>query len=87
MEIAQKMEQKAEHLRHVRVKGDAEAKYEAWREKVRQWIKPGQTVDTIVYGTGTVKKVNKKTATVHIVRSESWQFDVNVDLYCLKLIN
>jgi len=61
---AQRMEDKAARLRIVRVKGDAERRREAERERVRQWIKKGMRVFTAIWGEGTVKRVNKKTATI-----------------------
>ena len=58
------MRQKAQSLRNVRVAGDAERKREAQREKARGWAKVGMKVFCGLYGTGTIKKINKKTVTV-----------------------
>lgn len=65
MRTAQAMRAKANSLRNgVRVAGDAEARHEAEREFVRGWIAVGLRVETAHYGTGTVRKVNRKTASV-----------------------
>lgn len=58
------MRQKAQSLRNVRVAGDAERKREAQREKARGWAKVGMKVFCGFAGTGTIKKINKKTVTV-----------------------
>jgi len=64
LQKAKRMKEKAESLRHPRVKGDAERKREEKRERVRQWIKKGMMVQTGVYGQRRVQRVNKKTVTV-----------------------
>jgi hypothetical protein len=55
---------KAESLRHVRVKGDAARRDEAKRAQVDTWIEAGMMVDTCHFGILEVVKVNKKTVTV-----------------------
>ena len=64
LKTAERFRNKADNLRHVRVKGDAEKRHEAKREAVRQWIEPGMMVDTCHCGILKVLKVNKKTATI-----------------------
>lgn len=64
LSIAERMDGKAESLRHVRVKGDAERADIAKRAEVDTWIKPGMMVDTCHAGILKVLKVNKKTVTV-----------------------
>lgn len=63
--VASGMESKAKNLRRrPRVKGDADAYWEAKREAVRQWIKPGMEIQSGIYGHGVVVKVNRKTARI-----------------------
>ncbi len=76
---AAQMRKKAESLRTVRVAGDKEKAREEKREAVRAWIHPGMRVDTSMYGSGTVAKVNRKTATIENTGS-SGTYRVNVDL-------
>ncbi|MCL4557459.1 MAG: hypothetical protein M1491_02290 [Deltaproteobacteria bacterium] len=64
IEIAKEFEDKASSLRHVRVKGDAERERQLQRDAIKAVLKPGMEVDTGLYGLGTVKRINKKTATV-----------------------
>lgn len=61
---AEEMREKAEGLRHVRVKGDAARLDEAIRQNVLTWIKPGMTVHSGITGNCEVLKVNQKTAKV-----------------------
>lgn len=59
---AHEMERKAASLRAgIRVKGEAERKYEQRREKVLSWLKVGMEVNCM-YGQRTVTKINRKTA-------------------------
>lgn len=62
LKIADGMREKAENLRHVRVKGDAARADEKTREHVRTWIRIGMIVDTGFGGEAEVLRVNKKTA-------------------------
>ncbi len=62
--VAAKMQARADSLRHVRVAGDAEKKYQEKREAILQWLKVGMVVDTVIFGPGIVAKINKKTATI-----------------------
>ena len=64
LDIAHKMRDKADSLRHVQVKGDAEKRYQAKRDAIRPLLKPGMEVDTVIYGVKEIVKVNKKTVTV-----------------------
>jgi len=64
LQIANRMESKADNLRNVRVKGDAARRDEEKRAKVMEWIKPGMMVFTYCFGNVEILKVNKKTATV-----------------------
>ena len=62
--IAARMEQKAESLRHVRVKGDADRRREAERAAVDTWVKPGMMVKCAHFEPALVLRVNKKTVTI-----------------------
>lgn len=63
--VAARFDGKAHSLRTgVRVAGDAEARRQAARERVLTWLKVGMKVQTGMLGIGTVKKINKKTATI-----------------------
>ena len=62
--VARTMEQKAENLRHVRVAGDAERQHEAYRDKMRQLLKPGMRALEMVTNPCTVLKVNHKSAKI-----------------------
>lgn len=72
-----------EHLQHVGkkaiVKGDAETYRQARRDTTRSRIVVGMKVDTAIYGTGIVKKINKKTATISNCGC-SQTFETTVDL-------
>ena len=63
LNIAENMRDKAESLRHVRVKGDAEKRWQARRDSTLTWLKVGMTADAGMYAPGVVLKINKKTAT------------------------
>lgn len=80
MELRKKAEN---HLNHVgvkaTVKGDAETARQARRDTVRAKIAIGMKVDTAIYGTGIVKKINKKTATISNCGC-SQTYEVAVDL-------
>lgn len=50
-----------------RNKGDAERKREEIRQKLDAEIKIGQVVDTVLYGFGSIVKINKKTCLVRTI--------------------
>ncbi len=62
--VARKMRSRAASLRTVRVKGDAERKRQELRDFIRARLVVGMTVETAFFGTGIVKRINKKTARV-----------------------
>jgi len=64
LNVAEGMRGKAERLRHVSVKGDAEKRCQAKRDAIRPLLKLGMEVDTVIYGLKEIVKVNKKTVTV-----------------------
>lgn len=64
LRTAQQFSAKAEGLRHVRVAGDAERKWQAKREAALGWLRVGMRVETGTYGQGIVLRINRKTATV-----------------------
>jgi len=61
LQVAERMEQKANSLRHVRVKGDAEKRWQGLRDLNVNRFNVGDVVDTGIYGRGTILKFNKKT--------------------------
>lgn len=79
LNIAARMEQKAQSLRHVQVAGDREKQRQAKRDHIKTIIKVGMMVDTVVFGVGEVVKINQKTAKI----SSNGSF-FNVDLSFLK---
>lgn len=63
--VARSMEEKAESLRGpAPVAGDAERRREKRRKIARLWVEKGMKVDTVMWGIGTVTRINRKTATV-----------------------
>jgi hypothetical protein len=62
--VAEGFRNKAENIRHVRVKGDAARRDEIKRAEVDSWIQSGMVVDTCHFGQLEVVKVNKKTVTL-----------------------
>jgi uncharacterized Zn finger protein (UPF0148 family) len=85
LQVAEKMEAKADSLRHVRVKGDAEKRWQRLRDINTSRFKVGDVVDTGIYGRGTILKINKKTAKIGNTGT-SGTFTVNVDLAFLSPI-
>lgn len=81
--VAGRMREKAENLRHVRVKGDADRARQAKRENVLTWLKVGMEVDTGIYGKGIVKKINRKSAKIANCGA-SGDYTVNVELSFLR---
>lgn len=82
LRTAERMQQKADNLRTVRVAGDAERARQGRREAVLGWLRVGMKVDTVVYGLGEVVKINRKTAKVRTGVSGTWE--TNVDLSFLR---
>jgi len=64
LQKAADMQAKADSLRHVAVKGDAERRRHAVRDKIRPLLKIGMRVYTGIYGHGVIKRINPKTATI-----------------------
>lgn len=62
LQKAKGMRDRAESIRHVRVKGDADKKKDAKQKKVLAWLKVGMMVDSGIGGTAAVLKINQKTA-------------------------
>jgi len=85
LETARRFDAKAKSLRHVRVAGDAERKRQAKRDVIKPLLKVGMKVDTGIYGQGTIKKINRKTATVENTGA-SGNYMVNVDLSWLRIL-
>lgn len=82
LQVAEKMEAKAESLRHVRVKGDSAKRHQEMRDMIRPNIKTGMRIDTWIYGEGVVKRVNKKSVTMKTIGE--FETLVNVDLAYIK---
>jgi len=76
---ANSMRARANSLRNVRVKGDADKRRDARRESVRSWLQVGMTVNTAHFGTGKVLKINKNTAKIGET-GQSRAYTVNVEL-------
>jgi len=85
LEVAKHLEEKAESLRHVRVKGDAEKRWQALRDLNTTRFTVGDIVDTGIYGKGKILKINKKTAKIGNT-GISGTFTINVDLAFLSPI-
>jgi len=84
---ANRMSARADALRSgVRVAGDAERKRQAQRDKIRSLLQVGMQVDTVIFGIGTVKKINKKTATIESCGT-SKDYTTTVDLSFLRLLS
>jgi len=83
LQVAEKMEAKADSLRHVRVKGDAEKRWQSMRDFNITRFKVGDTVNTGIHGRGIVQKINKKTAKIGNTGT-SGTYTVNVDLAFLS---
>ena len=83
LQVAERMEAKADSLRHVRVKGDAEKRWQGLRNLNTTRFKVGDTVDTGIYGRGVILKINKKTAKIGNTGT-SGTYTVNVDLAFLS---
>jgi len=64
LQVAERMKSKADSLRHVHVKGDAEKRWQALRDLNSSRFKVGDVVQTGIYGKGTIVKLNKKTAII-----------------------
>lgn len=83
LQVAEGMRTKAESLRHIKVKGDAEKRWQGLRDLNTDRFKVGDMVDTGIYGKGTILKINKKTAKIGNAGT-SGTFTVNVDLAFLS---
>lgn len=83
LQKAESMRNKADNLRHTRVKGDAEKRWQGLRDRNIDRLQVGMEVDTVIYGKGTILKINKKTAKIGNTGT-SGTFTVNVDLAFLK---
>jgi hypothetical protein len=60
LNVAEGFRNKAENLRHVQVKGDAERRYQAQRDANDLLIHKGSRITDIVFGEGTVVSIYKK---------------------------
>jgi len=81
LQVAEGMRDKAERLRHVRVKGDAEKRWQGLRDLNINRFKVGDVVDCGMYAPGKILKINKKTAKI-----EGRFGNYNVDLAFLSPI-
>jgi len=79
LSVAKHFEEKAESLRKVRVKGDAEKRWQGMRDLNVTRFKVGDVVDCGMYAPGKILKINKKTAKI-----EGRFGNYNVDLAFLK---
>ena len=68
LQVAERMRDKADNIRKVRVKGDAERKREAEGEHLRPLLTVGARVSSPIWGLGTVVKINQKTVKMAIDR-------------------
>ena len=83
--VARGFREKASRLRHVRVAGDAETRRQAKRDAIKERLRIGMKVDTVIYGQGIVEKINKKTATVGKTGT-SGTYKTTVDLSFLRIL-
>ena len=81
LQVAEKMEAKADSLRHVRVKGDAEKRWQGLRDLNTNRFKVGDVVDCGMYAPGKILKINQKTAKI-----EGRFGNFNVDLAFLSSV-
>lgn len=79
LQVAEGFERKAESLRHVRVKGDAEKRWQGLRDLNTNRFKVGDIVECGVYAPGKILKINRKTAKI-----EGRFGNFNVDLAFLS---
>jgi len=61
---AKELEERAENIKKVRVKGDAERGYQKIREANDKIISVGDKVKDFCFGLGEVKRINNKTYTI-----------------------
>ena len=78
LNIANKMRCKAESLRHIRVKGDAEKRWQRVRDLNMLRLHVGDMVDTGIYGVCKIIKFNKKTVKVEMLRTGTRPFTVDL---------
>ena len=64
LQVARGMRNKAERLRHIEVKGDAENRRQKMRDLNAERFEVGDVVNAGIYGKGTILKINKKTARI-----------------------
>lgn len=83
LEVANRFEEKANSLRKVRVKGDAEKRWQGLRDHNLARLEVGMEVVTGIYGKGIIQKLNKKTAKIGSTGT-SGTYTVNVDLAFIK---
>lgn len=84
--VADGFQERADRLRSgVRVAGDAEARRQEARDRIRPLLKVGMKVDTGIYGSGIVSKINKKTATISNC-GQSGTFTTTVELAWLRIL-
>ena len=86
LKVARGMRSKADSLRHVRVKGDAEKRWQGLRDLNVSRFKVGDRVNTGIYGQGTILKFNKKTVLVGNTGA-SGTYTVKVDLAFLSPVS
>ncbi len=79
LNVAERMREKADSLRHVRAAGDAARAREARREKVRPLLAPGVRVSSPMWGAATVVKVNAKTAKIAIDRLDGKAYNEAIE--------
>ena len=74
---AAKLKERVESLRQgARVAGDAEAKRQAERDRIKPLLFVGMAIKTVMYGEGKIKKINQKTVTL----SSDYYSPVTVDI-------
>ncbi len=64
LDKAKSMREKAESVRNVRVKGDAERERQKKIEEIKGWLRVGMTIHAGMYGNGIVVKINKKSCSI-----------------------
>ena len=85
IETAQRFEEKAKSLRHVRVAGDAERRRQAVRDIIKPRLKVGMRIGTPMYGNGIIERINRKTVRVGKC-GVSGTYSVNVDISWVTIL-
>jgi hypothetical protein len=75
LEMAREMRRKAESLRHVRVKGDAEMRRQAVRDKLDSLVTKGSRVHDFCFGSGEVVRVNAKSYSIRFDSGSTYARD------------